>query len=96
MSRSLEPLNSDYDALLGEVAQLLETARHTAARAVNAVLTQTYWQIGRRLVEVEQDGQTRAAYGEALLKRLSKDLTAQFGRGFSERNLEQMRLFYQG
>ena len=96
MPRSIAPENPDYDALLGEVAQLLETARHTAARAVNAVLTQTYWEIGRRLVEVEQDGQARAAYGETLLKRLSKDLTAQFGRGFSERNLEQMRLFYRG
>ncbi len=97
-AQSIEPFGEftgdDYDSLLGDVAQLLEDARHTAARAVNAVLTRTYWQIGRRLVEVEQGGEARAAYGKALLKRLSKDLTAQFGRGFSVRNLEQMRLFY--
>ena len=85
----------DYDTVLAEVAVLLETARRAAARSVNAVMTATYWQIGRRLVEVEQGGKERADYGTQLLKRLSADLTQRFGRGFSERNLEQMRLFYQ-
>ena len=94
MSQALEPRDNEYDDLLSEVAQILETARHTAARAVNAVLTQTYWEIGRRLVEVEQDGQLRARYGDALIKRLAKDLTQRFGRGFSRSNLEQMRVFY--
>ena len=84
----------DYDAVLTEVAALLETARRAAARSVNAVMTMTYWQIGRRLIEVEQAGQGRAEYGERLIERLSQDLTARFGRGFSQRNLEQMRLFY--
>ncbi len=84
----------DYEAVLSEVATLLEAARRAAARSVNAVMTATYWQIGRRLVEVEQEGQERAGYGTQLLKRLSVDLAARFGRGFSERNLEQMRLFY--
>jgi predicted nuclease of restriction endonuclease-like (RecB) superfamily len=85
---------ADYDGLLGEVVVLLETARRTAARAVNAVMTATYWEIGRRIVEVEQRGGGRADYGEALLKRLSSDLTARFGRGFSDRSLYKMRLFY--
>ena len=85
----------DYDTVLAEVAVLLETAHRAAARSVNAVMTATYWQIGRRLVEVEQGGKERADYGTQLLKRLSADLTQRFGRGFSERNLEQMRLFYQ-
>jgi len=58
-------------------------------------MTATYWEIGRRIVEFEQGGENRAAYGQALLKRLSADISARFGRGFSERNLEQMRLFYQ-
>ncbi len=58
-------------------------------------MTAAYWEIGRRLVEVEQAGQARADYGTQLLKRLSGDLTMRFGRGFSERNLQQMRLFYQ-
>ena len=53
----------DYDAVLSEVAALLEAARRSAARSVNAVMTATYWQIGRRLVEVEQDGEGKAEYG---------------------------------
>lgn len=83
-----------YEALLGGITQLLEEARRTSARAVNALMTATYWEIGRRIVEFEQQGKARAEYGVALLKRLSEDLSARFGRGFSERNLEQMRLFY--
>ena len=84
----------NYESVLSEVAGLLETARRAAARSVNAVMTATYWQIGRRLVEVEQQGQDRAEYGEKLIERLSQDLTARFGRGFGRRNLEQMRQFY--
>ncbi|HEY5866889.1 MAG TPA: PDDEXK nuclease domain-containing protein [Candidatus Tectomicrobia bacterium] len=84
----------DYDEVLSGVVELLEQARHAAARAVNAIMTATYWEIGRRIVEFEQGGEARAGYGEALLKRLAADLTVQLGRGFSERNLEQMRLFY--
>ena len=83
-----------YDVVFTEVAALLENARRTAARSVNAVMTATYWQIGRRLVEVDQQGQERAGYGKQLIERLSQDLTARFGRGFGQRNLEQMRLFY--
>ena len=84
----------DYDAVLADVAALLDTARRAAARQVNAVMTVTYWQIGRRLVEVEQGGQARAGYGAQLLQRLSADLAARFGRGFSPDNLENMRAFY--
>ena len=87
---------ADYDGLLGEVVVLLETARRTAVRAVNAVMTTTYWEIGRRIVEVEQRGRERAAYGSQLIERLAADLSKHFGRGFSQRNLEQMRLFYLG
>ncbi len=83
-----------YDSVLTGVAELLEAARRTTARAANAVMTATYWEIGRRIVEFEQKGTRRAEYGKALLKRLSVDLTTRFRRGFSERNLEQMRLFY--
>lgn len=85
---------ADYDAVLSGVVELLEEARRMAARAVNSVMTATYWEIGRRIVEFEQKGKRRADYGESLLKQLSADLSAEFGRGFSERNLEQMRLFY--
>jgi len=85
-----------YDDLLAEVADAIEKARSVAARSVNAVMTITYWHVGRRLVEQEQQGAARAGYGERLLKRLSLDLSKRFGRGFSERNLEQMRAFYLG
>jgi predicted nuclease of restriction endonuclease-like (RecB) superfamily len=85
---------SAYDALLGGIADLLEEARRSSARAVNALMTATYWEIGRRIVEFEQAGKMRAAYGEALMERLSADLAARFGRGFSVRNVWQMKAFY--
>ncbi|MDY0074084.1 MAG: PDDEXK nuclease domain-containing protein [Thauera sp.] len=84
----------DYSDIRGSIVSLLESARRTAARSVNALMTASYWEIGRRIVEFEQGGKERAEYGTALLARLAVDLTARFGRGFSERNLEQMRLFY--
>jgi predicted nuclease of restriction endonuclease-like (RecB) superfamily len=77
------------------IVDLLEAARSTAARSVNALMTASYWEIGRRIVEFEQGGEGRAEYGQHLLKRLSADLTARFGRGFGVVNLQQMRNFYQ-
>ena len=99
MARKSLPANSelsagDYNRLLGDLVSLLETARRTSARAVNGVITATYWEIGRRIVEFEQRGEVRAEYGVELLKRLAHDLTARFGRGFSDRSLYKMRLFY--
>jgi predicted nuclease of restriction endonuclease-like (RecB) superfamily len=88
------PGASGYGAVLADVVRLIETARGAAARSVNAVMTATYWAIGRRIVDHEQGGAARAAYGEELLKSLAGDLTAKLGRGFSERNLEQMRRFF--
>ena len=76
------------------IAALVQGARYTAARSVNALMTSTYWEIGRRIVEAEQQGKRRAGYGDALIERLAIDLTAQFGRGFGWRNLFQMRAFY--
>src|SRR5688572_24701077 len=86
---------ADYEGLLGDVVSLLEVARRTSARAVNSIMTATYWEIGRRILEREQSGGGRAAYGTQLLERLGSDLTAQFGRGFSKQNLYQMRAFFQ-
>ncbi len=83
-----------YRGLVGGIEALLEQARRTLARAVNAILTATYWEIGRRIVEYEQGGKARSEYGEALLKRLAADLTARFGRGFGVDNLERFRSFY--
>jgi predicted nuclease of restriction endonuclease-like (RecB) superfamily len=87
-------LKENYNLLIGDISFLLESARRTSARAVNSILTATYWEIGRRIVEYEQSGEERAEYGHQLLKNLSYDLTKNFGRGFSADNLESMRLFY--
>src|SRR5438132_4934314 len=62
----------------------------------NGILTAAYWDIGRRIVEFEQGGQARADYGERLIQRLAQDLSAQHGRGFSERNVWNMKAFYLG
>ena len=83
-----------YARLHGGVVALLEAARTAAARSANAVMTASYWDVGRRIVEFEQGGKGRAGYGEALLLRLAGDLTTRFGRGFGRRNLQDMRLFY--
>lgn len=85
---------AEYSNLVGGIAELLETARRTSARAVNALMTATYWEIGRRIVEFEQRGEKRAGYGEHILNRLADDLTARFGRGFSRFNLGRSRQLY--
>lgn len=88
--------DSSYGLLIAELSGLLEDARRSAARAVNTVMTATYWELGRRIVEFEQKGSRRAAYGEEVLARIAADLTARFGRGFSVRNLRSFRSFYLG
>ena len=80
--------------LYREVRAILEQARSSAYRAVNAAMVQAYWQIGRVIVEHEQGGEKRAKYGETVLEGLSKRLTAEFGSGFDARNLRYMRQFY--
>lgn len=86
--------DAGYAHVLAAVASIVEEARRAAVRSVNTVMTATYWEIGRRIVEREQAGAARAGYGEALLRRLSGDLTKRFGRGFSVDRLETARLFY--
>lgn len=83
-----------YGRLIGDIGALLEQARRSSVRAVNSVMTATYWQIGGRIVEYEQGGKGRAKYGEALLEKLSSDLTRRLGRGFGVDNLERFRSFY--
>ncbi|HWO38654.1 MAG TPA: PDDEXK nuclease domain-containing protein, partial [Candidatus Acidoferrum sp.] len=87
-------LDKAYPEFISQLVGLLEQARRNSARSVNAIMTATYWEIGRRIVEQEQRGQKRAQYGKALLHRLAGDLTARFGKGFSERNLLAMREFF--
>ncbi len=90
----VDPEIPGYDSVLSGMVELLESARRAAARSVNAVMTATYWEMGRRMIEFEQGGSERARYGERMLKRLSRDLTRRLGRGFSLTNLKQMRKFY--
>jgi predicted nuclease of restriction endonuclease-like (RecB) superfamily len=97
MSEELSELlfgDQDYLALLGQISAVYKTGQQRALQAVNAVLTETYWQIGRDIVEFEQGGQRRADYGKGLLEQLSRDLTLHHGKGFSRSNLIRMRQFY--
>lgn len=80
--------------LLTELAALIRQARQQAVRAVDVIQVQTCWEVGRHIVEFEQGGQIRAAYGKKLLANLANGLTAEFGKGFDERNLRHMRAFY--
>ena len=84
----------NYNNIRAGIVELLKTARSAAARNVNSLMTATYWEIGRRIVQSEQAGEKRAEYGEVLIEQLAKDLSASFGRGFGPRNLAQMRSFY--
>ncbi|OGW39244.1 MAG: hypothetical protein A2Y97_00920 [Nitrospirae bacterium RBG_13_39_12] len=83
-----------YETILAEVAELLESARRTSVRVTNTIMTATYWEISRRIVEFEQRGHGKADYGKQLIERLSNYLTARFGRGFGQSNLFQIRAFY--
>lgn len=87
-------LPAGYAGIHGGIVELLDAARQAAARSVNALMTASYWEIGRRIVEAEQKGRLRAGYGEQLMERLSADLTARFGRGFGVNNLESMWRFF--
>ena len=88
------PATRELGSLIAEVRGLIRSARHTAATTVNTLQVLTNFEIGRRIVEHEQQGAERAEYGKELLKVLSAQLTGEFGNGFSERNLEYMRKFF--
>jgi len=81
--------------LLAQLRTVIQDARQQALRAVDVVQVRTCWAVGRHIVEFEQDGAVRAAYGTRLLATLAEKLTAEFGRGFDDRNLRHMRAFFQ-
>jgi len=83
------------DTLLVQLQLLIRQARQQALRTVDVVQVRTGWEVGRHIVEFEQQGAGRAAYGARLLTRLAARLTAEFGKGFDASNLRYMRLFYQ-
>lgn len=83
-----------YETVFGEVSEIVEAARRSAARSVNSMMTAAYWLIGRQIAELEQEGRSRAEYGKETVERLAADLSARYGRGFSVRNVWLMRAFY--
>jgi len=93
-----KPKPTDFDLqlqpLLGSLGELIRQARQRALRAVDAIQVQTCWEIGRHIVEFEQDGEARAEYGRKLLPSLASALSAEFGKGFDATNLRHMRAFY--
>ncbi len=82
------------NSLYQDIKELLHNARNKVYQTINTTMTQTYYQIGKRIVEEEQGGEVRAEYGTALLKNLSNELIKEFGKGYSEQNLKNMRQFF--
>lgn len=82
------------NSLFVDIVQILKAARQKAYAAVNNEMVEAYWHIGKRIVEEEQRGAKRAAYGEGIIKELSRALKNEFGQGFSVANLENFRKFY--
>lgn len=85
---------SELTRLVEPIAQIIEQARAEVRYAVNQAMVQSYWQIGKIIVEQEQQGQERAEYGTQQLKQLSNALTERLGKGFDVTNLRNMRRFY--
>jgi predicted nuclease of restriction endonuclease-like (RecB) superfamily len=77
-----------------QIKLLIKEAQINVVKSVNTIMVQTYFELGRRIVEHEQEGKDFTNYGDFVLEKLSKDLTSEFGKGFSKRNLELIRKFY--
>ncbi|MHB1277669.1 MAG: DUF1016 N-terminal domain-containing protein [Bacteroidia bacterium] len=90
----MKPSRTKYNDLLDTIGITIEKARQNAVKSVNTELVKANWEIGRHIVEFEQDGQERAEYGSALLSMLSTDLKLRYGKGFGRRNVLDMRRFY--
>lgn len=90
----MSEIQPDIAPLYDRIRELITAGRQTAYRAVNSAMVQTYWDTGRLIVEEEQQGKTRADYGDYLIVALAERLTAEFGKGFTERNLRFIRAFY--
>jgi len=91
MSETVEQSNNQF---YQDIKSILQTARDNAYKSVNFIMVEAYWNVGKKIVEVEQHGETKAKYGSNLISALSKQLTADFGSGFSARNIRNMRQFY--
>ena len=87
--------NSEYQDLVQRISDTYVQGQRQAVLAINSQILETYWQVGGHIVQFEQKGKIRAAYGKGLLEKLSRDLMHLHGRGFSQSNLQRMRQFYQ-
>ena len=94
MKNKIVKKTNDYSNLIDSIGDLLSIARQTSYKQINNLLVRTNWEIGRQIVEFEQKGQEKAEYGSNLLNILSRDLTSKYGKGFSRRNVLDMRRFY--
>ncbi len=90
----IQNTESKYENLLGTICEVYENGKVRAFSAVNTELVKTYWEIGKYIVEFEQNGAKKAEYGKGLLEQLSRDLSIKYGKGFSRSNLFQIRSFY--
>lgn len=90
-----ELITQTYTTFFEKISNIFSRARTTATREINVAQVLAYFEIGREIVEFEQQGKQRGEYGERLIERLSEDMSQQFGKGFSTTNLKMMRLFYQ-
>lgn len=86
--------NKNYVKLVVSIENIVADAKNKIATNINQVIVQTYWSIGRYIVEYEQGGNVKAEYGKQLLRQLSKDLTLRLGKGYSHSNLSNMRKMY--
>ena len=86
--------NKSYQGLIAQISKSYKLAQVSIVTAVNSEMLKAYWEIGRNIIEFEQDGDFKAEYGTRLLETLSKDLSDQHGKGFSRSNLNYMRLLY--
>jgi predicted nuclease of restriction endonuclease-like (RecB) superfamily len=91
---NLTTTTQEYQNLISQISETYLDGQKKAVLAVNSFLVETYWQIGRYIIEFEQDGEIKAKYGKYLIDNLTKDLTTRLGKGFSKSNLLYMRLFY--
>jgi len=87
-------IKDNSHSFVEHIKLLIRSAQQQAIRSVNHLMVQTYFELGKRIVEKEQEGKEEAGYGEYLIQSLSQELTAEFGRGYSKRNLELIRKFY--
>ena len=94
MMNEIEKIPTSIETLYADIKSILDGARKQTYHAINFAMVESYWMIGKTIIEHEQGGETRAAYGKGLLKDLAARLTLDFGKGFDERELRKMRQFY--